>query len=216
MISLVAQSTTFAPQSSQDELPLLLELRLVHRHERGAEPVGGVARDGPLDAVVGDDGDVVAAADAETREPAAERVDELPELGVGDPGPGRPALHAEQRPCRELLAAPGAQLRRDSRTCPAWSISPRPAGCLLSWHGRLRLATPVPAFARPAPRDSLAPPWGRRPSTGWPTEPRSGPDRCGPTIARSCETASRACRRNPGIGASSPPATPCRTRPWTT
>ena len=46
---------------ADDELPLLGVLRLVHRHERGAEPVAGVGGDGPLDAVVGDDGDAVAA-----------------------------------------------------------------------------------------------------------------------------------------------------------
>ena len=43
---------TFASQSLDDELPLLVVLRLVHRHERGAETEARVRGDGPLDAVV--------------------------------------------------------------------------------------------------------------------------------------------------------------------
>ena len=94
----------------ENELPLLRELRLVHGHVGGAQPVRGVARDGPLDPVVRDDRDDVAAADAQAREAAAERVHQVAELGVRDPRPGRALLHPEQVLTGELATAPLAQL----------------------------------------------------------------------------------------------------------
>ena len=81
---------------ADDEVPLLGVLRLVHRHERGAERVAGVGRDGPLDAVVGDAGDGVAPLDAERREPAAEALDQRAELGVGGPHPAAVLLRSEE------------------------------------------------------------------------------------------------------------------------
>ena len=70
-----------------DEGPLLRELGLVHRHEGGADAEAGVRGHGPLDAVVGDDRDVVAALHAEGDEAGAELFDLLSRLGVGRPSP---------------------------------------------------------------------------------------------------------------------------------
>src|SRR4029450_11362928 len=95
---------------AQDELPLLLELLLVHRHERRPEPIGGVAGDGPLDAVVGDDPHHVATAHAQVGEPAAKRVHHLAELAIGDPGPRAVPLHTEELAVLEFAAAPLAEL----------------------------------------------------------------------------------------------------------
>ena len=95
---------------ADDELPLLGVLRLVHGHERRAEAVAGVGGDGPLDTVVRDDGDVVAALHAERREPGPELVDQRAELAVGDPCPAPVPLRAEELATRVLLEGLPEQL----------------------------------------------------------------------------------------------------------
>src|SRR5262249_32178362 len=90
-----------------DEVPLLRELRLVHRDEGGPEPVRGVAGHRPFHPVVGDDRDLVPAPDAEAGEAAAERADHLVEPGVGDPRPPGRVLDAEELP---IGIAPAALL----------------------------------------------------------------------------------------------------------
>src|SRR5690606_27156266 len=81
----------------QDEGPLLGRLRLIHRHEDGAEPVGGEGRRRPLDAVVGYDPDAIPPPDTERGEPAPQLLHLLQELGVGDPVPAAPLQLGAQR-----------------------------------------------------------------------------------------------------------------------
>ncbi len=92
---------------AQDVLPVLVELRLVHRHEGRAETVGRVGRDRPLGAVVGDDGDAVALVDPEGAEPTPHAIDLGAELAVGHPLPSAAVLGAEEGPFTE---APHAAL----------------------------------------------------------------------------------------------------------
>jgi hypothetical protein len=87
----------------EDELPLLVELRLVHRDPHGPERVGRVGADGPLDAVVRDARDLVAATDAARSKPRAERVDESTELAVRHPAPDVADLRAEELTTGELF-----------------------------------------------------------------------------------------------------------------
>src|SRR5262249_29039367 len=44
----------------EDEVPIAVELRLVHGDPDGAEGEGGIGADGPVEAVVTDDGDAIA------------------------------------------------------------------------------------------------------------------------------------------------------------
>lgn len=79
-----------------DERPLFFELRFVHRNERCTEPVTGIRSDGPLNAVVRDDRDVVAAFDAQRRQTSSEIVDEFSDFAVLRPIPRPVRLYAEQ------------------------------------------------------------------------------------------------------------------------
>ena len=81
----------------EDVLPFLVELVLVHRHVRRAEPLRGVTADHPLQAVVGDHRHAVLGPDAERGQAAAHVVDHLRELGVGDPFPAAVAAQSEKR-----------------------------------------------------------------------------------------------------------------------
>jgi hypothetical protein len=78
-----------------DELPLLRELRFVHRDERRAERVRRIRSDDPLDAVVRHDRDAIPLAHADRREPAAEAVHVPPELRVGRVAPRAVLLRSE-------------------------------------------------------------------------------------------------------------------------
>src|SRR6185369_52261 len=79
----------------EDELPVAVELRLVHGDPDGAEREGGVGADGPLEAVVADDGHAIAALDAARGEGGARLVDERAELGVAGPLPSVALAGAE-------------------------------------------------------------------------------------------------------------------------
>jgi len=91
----------------EDKLPVLLELRLVHGHERAAKRVRRVGRDGPLGAVVRDDGDAVPRLHAERGQPAAQLVHVAPELRVSGEAPGAVGLGPEQLARGELREALG-------------------------------------------------------------------------------------------------------------
>src|SRR4029077_4570828 len=81
---------------SNNEVPFLRILRLVHRDERSAEPVAGERGDRPLETVVRHDGDALSGRDAEGYEPGAEALDERPELSVRRPDPATRPLGAEE------------------------------------------------------------------------------------------------------------------------
>jgi hypothetical protein len=90
---------------AKDEVPVLLELRLVHGDERGSETKARVRGHGPLDAVVRDDGYLIARLHPERGQPRAELVRFLAELGVGRPLPMPAALGAEEFAIRKSLDA---------------------------------------------------------------------------------------------------------------
>ena len=80
------------PAIFEDELPIAVELRLVHRDPDGAERERRVADDGPLEAIVADDGDAVATLDAEGDEARAQPGDLAAEVAIAGPAPGRPKV----------------------------------------------------------------------------------------------------------------------------
>src|SRR5262249_22680083 len=83
---------------AEDVALLLLVLVLVHRDPGRAQALGRVAGDDPLEPVVGDAGDAIAAADAERRQRGAKIVHERTGLAIRVPGPGAALAHAVQGP----------------------------------------------------------------------------------------------------------------------
>src|SRR4029079_14048131 len=80
---------------AEDVLPVAVELRLVHGDPDGAERERGVGADRPVEAVVADDGQPVAAADAACDERGARVGAEAAELGEGGPLPAVGGAAAE-------------------------------------------------------------------------------------------------------------------------
>ena len=78
-----------------DVLPVFRQLGFIHRAEARAEAVGGVGGDRPFDSIARDDRHGVALGNTELRQTAAEIIDPLAELPVGDPIPLAVALGAE-------------------------------------------------------------------------------------------------------------------------
>src|SRR5690606_33416078 len=102
----------------EDELPLLGVLRLVQRDDRRLEAVRGEGGDGPLDAVVGDDRDDIAAPHAESVETRATSIDEPRELAIARPRPLPVPLRSEERTFGEAGAAVPLELHEIAQ----WSV----------------------------------------------------------------------------------------------
>src|SRR5665811_1044065 len=77
------------------------ELCLVHRNPRGAQTVYRVCADGPLDTIVGDHRDAVAASDPEAGKSCTRKVDLFAEVVVRHPGPSVGTIRTEKGILRE-------------------------------------------------------------------------------------------------------------------
>ena len=118
-----------APQSLDDELPVAVELRLVHGDPDGAERERRVADDGPLEPVVADDGEAVAAVDAAGGQRGARAIDEAAELGDSWSISNR-----RRRACR-------GQGRSPYLATTSWSIVARSLN--RGWNVMVRQSTPI-------------------------------------------------------------------------